>query len=36
MANTKNYKAVKNMVRTLPDDATVDDMATLLEAIEAK
>jgi hypothetical protein len=34
MANTKNYEAVKMMVRTLPEDASAEDMAALLEDIE--
>jgi hypothetical protein len=34
IANTKNYEAVKMMVRTLPTDATAEDMGALLEDIE--
>jgi len=34
LANTKNYGAVKMMVRTLPIDANAEDMAALLEDIE--
>jgi hypothetical protein len=34
LANIKNYKAVKLMVRTLPQDATAQDMGALLEDIE--
>ena len=34
MANTKNYEAVRMMVRTLPTDAAAEDMAALLEDIE--
>jgi len=34
MSNTKNYEAVKMMVRTLTTDATADDMAALFEDIE--
>jgi hypothetical protein len=33
-ANTKNFKAVKLMVRSLPKEATTEDMAALLEDIE--
>lgn len=36
LANTKNYVVVKAMVRTLPQDATAEDMADLLEDIEMK
>jgi hypothetical protein len=36
LANTKNYKAIKMMVRTLPEDATAEDMGALLEDIEGK
>jgi hypothetical protein len=36
MANTKNYTAVKLMVRTLSKEPTVEDMAALLEDIEIK
>jgi hypothetical protein len=36
LANTKNYGAVKAMVRTLSEDATAEDMAALLEDIEIK
>jgi hypothetical protein len=36
LANTKNYEAVKMMVRTLAEDATAEDMAALLEDIEIK
>jgi 5-enolpyruvylshikimate-3-phosphate synthase len=35
-ANTKNYGAVKMMVRVLTQDSTADDMASLLEDIESK
>lgn len=34
LANTKNYEAIKMMVRTLPEDATAEDMFALLEDIE--
>jgi hypothetical protein len=34
LANTKNYAAVKMMVRTLPSGATAEDMAALLEDVE--
>ena len=33
LANTKNYEAIKMMARTLPNDATAEDMAALLEDI---
>jgi hypothetical protein len=36
LANTKNYEAIKMMVRTLPEDATAEDMAAFLEDIEGK
>jgi hypothetical protein len=36
IANTKNYEAVKIMVRTLPQDATAQDMIALLEDIEGR
>jgi hypothetical protein len=36
LANTKNYEAIKMMVRTLPEDATAEDMGALLEDIEGK
>jgi hypothetical protein len=35
-ANTKNYKSVKMLVRTLLEDATAEDMGALLEDIEGK
>jgi len=35
-SNTKNYEAVKLMVRSLSYDASVEDMAALLEDIEAE
>jgi hypothetical protein len=34
LANTKNYEAVKLVVRTLPMDASAEDMGALLEDIE--
>lgn len=34
LTNTKNFKAVKIMVRSLAKEAMVDDMAALLEDIE--
>ena len=36
MANTKNYNAVKVMVRSLPPEMLAEDMAALLEDIEVK
>jgi len=33
MANTKNYETVKIMVRTLPQDATAQDMVALFEDV---
>jgi hypothetical protein len=36
LANTKNYEAVKIMVRTLSEDATTEDMVALLEDIDIK
>jgi hypothetical protein len=36
LANTKNYEAVKTMVKTLPKDATAEDMTALLEDIDIK
>ena len=34
IANTKNYAAVKMMVKTLSMEATAEDMAALLEVSE--
>jgi hypothetical protein len=34
LANTKNYGAIKRMVRSLSKNSTADDMAALLEDIE--
>jgi hemerythrin len=34
LANTKNYRAIKRMVRTLSKNSTADDMVALLEEIE--
>jgi hypothetical protein len=36
LSNNKNYEAIKLMVRTLPKDATAEDMAALLEDVEIK
>jgi hypothetical protein len=36
LSNVKNFETVKIMVRTLPENATAEDIAALLEDIEIK